>query len=165
MLHDVAVNFGVIGILIALTGVTARTKRLPVVIRFLSSVILIIALMIYGYFVQPDLMLSEKKWYDHSPALEVLLFALMVLGMGASYFAKQIENRRGLIAKLRATGDNTKPPLEFDPWEFSYPLLISVIMFGVVLERIQESSLTFSSRLISFETGFFWQTILASKNR
>ena len=108
-------------------------------------------------------LLSEKKWYDQSPALEALLFTLMVVGMVASYLAKQIESRRALITKLRAAGDNTMPPIEFDLWEFSYPLLISVITFGVVLDRIQGSNLTLNSVIISFETGFFWQTIISSR--
>jgi hypothetical protein len=105
--------------------------------------------------------LGERRWYQESPAAECLLFVAMLFGMAASYLTKQIERRRIRIEEKRKLSDVSVTPLEFDLWEFSYPMLVSVITFGAILQNIGEKPIDLASMILSFQTGFFWQTVLA----
>lgn len=107
---------------------------------------------------------SHERWYTDSPGRETVLFVFMLFGMIVRYFTKAIEDRRGKISEMKKKGERfRKPRLEFDVWEFSYPLMISVITFGALLSQIGEAAPTLSNMTLSFQTGFFWQTILAAK--
>jgi hypothetical protein len=95
-------------------------------------------------------------WYERSPMKEAIAFSLMLLGMTARYFTKAIEERRA-----KYTADPTKKhSIRFDFWEFSYPLFVSVITFGVLLQQLGSEELNLANLVLSFQTGFFWQTIL-----
>jgi hypothetical protein len=90
----------------------------------------------------------------------------MLLGMAARYVTKAIEERRDKLAKWREGGSTgNRPGLDFDKWEFTYPLLISAITFGTVLSQEKDSGLSVANALLSFQTGFFWQTLLAARLR
>jgi hypothetical protein len=107
---------------------------------------------------------SQQKWYEHSPYLELLFFALMLAGMSARYITKAIESRRDKIAELQKQGGRFKKPrLEFDMWEFSYPLFISVVTYGALLTQLKDHTLSAGNAILSFQNGFFWQTILATR--
>lgn len=49
--------------------------------------------------------------------------------------------------------DTTFP--EFDIWDFSLPLLVSVITFGSLLSQIENEALTLDNTIISFSSWFF----------
>jgi hypothetical protein len=57
---------------------------------------------------------SDEKWYQKSPLAGVLLFAIMIAGMAASYLSKQIEKRREVIDIKHKGGDKSPAPLDFD---------------------------------------------------
>ena len=81
--------------------------------------------------------------------------------MFARYITKAIEIRQEKIAILKKDNEEfVKPKLEFDIWEFSYPLFISLITFSVVLQQTSADSVTMTNIILSFQTGFVWQTIL-----
>jgi len=85
----------------------------------------------------------------------------MVLGMMVRYFAYAIEQRRDRIAELRRTSQaDPQVRLQFDLWEFSYPLLFSVVTFGGLLGQVKDGDLTVANVMLSFQSGFFWQTLL-----
>ncbi|MCI0559151.1 MAG: hypothetical protein MN733_11695 [Nitrososphaera sp.] len=96
-----------------------------------------------------------------SPYREFLLFLLMLAGMAARYFTHAIEDRRARIAELRSVGDETPVKLRFDIWEFVYPIFVSIITFGALLPQVDGEKLSFANLVVSFQTGFFWQTLLA----
>ena len=66
--------------------------------------------------------------------------------MAASYLTKQIEQRRNRIEEKRKLADTSSTPLEFDIWEFTYPMLVSVITFGIILQSIGEKAVDSSVR-------------------
>jgi hypothetical protein len=132
--------------------------RLPICIIILFSCILTI------YFYIPEKTLGDLFWYDQRPYNEIILFVMMLFGMAARYITKSIEQRRKEIVKLKKSGRKfDKPGLEFDMWEFSYPLFISVITFGTLLPQIDNTRLTLTNAILGFQTGFFWQTLLTKK--
>jgi hypothetical protein len=100
--------------------------------------------------------LGKGGWFQESPIRESVLFAAMLFGMAASYLTKQIEQRRNRIEEKRKTSDTSATPLEFDLWEFTYPMLVSVITFGAILQSIGESAADLPSAILSFQTGFFF---------
>jgi hypothetical protein len=88
----------------------------------------------------------------------------MLVGMAIRYVTKAIEERRERIAAWKESGKlGGAPGLEFDRWEFVYPMLLSAITFGSLLPQIKSDELTLETTLLAFQTGFFWQTLLASK--
>ena len=46
-----------------------------------------------------------------------------------------------------------KPSIEFDAWEFSYPLFVSVITFGTLLSQLEGNVLNVANIVLSFQTG------------
>jgi hypothetical protein len=104
---------------------------------------------------------TSPAWYDNSPAREFLLFAIMLCGMGARVLSAAIEARRAKtkeMAKKKIPSQSV--PLELDPWESAYPLLFAVMTFGALLAQVGAETLTITTVVLAFQTGFFWQTIL-----
>jgi hypothetical protein len=124
----------------------------------------ILVLFAFVYFDSVSAELGPPlPWYDNTPVREIILFVVMLLGTVARYITKAIEERRTKILALRETGKPfEKPGLEWDTWEFSYPLFVSIVTFGALLSQVKEPSLSLASIVLGFQTGFFWQTILAS---
>jgi hypothetical protein len=92
----------------------------------------------------------------------VAAYVAMLAGMAASYLNKLIDQRRAKIAQLRANGAVAKPGLDFDAWDFVQPFLVSLITFGALVARTVAAD-TLTNILLGFETGFFWQSVLAGK--
>jgi hypothetical protein len=69
-----------------------------------------------------------------------------------------------MVVKWKDAGrQGNSPGLEFDMWEFAYPMLLSAITFSSLLPQLKGDGLTLENTLLGFQTGFFWQTLLASK--
>ena len=116
------------------------------------------------YVARTPVLLSDSAWYDRSPFKEMSLFLTMILGMACRYVTSAIEERRERIKKLREAGKLfRKPRLEFDAWEFSYPLFVSVVTFGFLLKQVGSDQLSTLNLILSFQNGFFWQTLLQAQ--
>jgi hypothetical protein len=95
-----------------------------------------------------------------SPYLaDIVLFVVLILGMSAKYLWDLIEIRSDRNSK-RSPGQPTVG-LGFDFWDFVKPMLVSVIVFGAVMNEKHE--LTRIAVLASFQNGFFWQTVFKKK--
>lgn len=134
--------------------------------KFIYWPILILLLVSFGlilYTTKSGQFLDQQRWYNKSPYFQIMLFIFMVMGMFSQYFYNAILERRRKIAKQNEnnrTRKRKKPRIEFDIWEFSLPMFISVITFGSLLSQIEDERLTISNVILSYQTGFFWQTIL-----
>ena len=107
---------------------------------------------------------QPAQWYERTPAREVLFLVFMLLGIAARSLSKAIEERRAQITRLRESGGPlAKPKLEMDVWEFAYPMLFAVITYGALLGQIGASAVTFQTMVLSFQNGFFWQTLLRTR--
>ncbi|MGA3049642.1 MAG: hypothetical protein ABSD67_23760 [Terracidiphilus sp.] len=110
--------------------------------------------------------LGTEHWYKESPIPESCFFFLMLVGMASRYFTRAIEVRRERIVAVKKRGGAfDKPGLEFDAWEFSYPLFLSVVTFGALLTQIKDDGISIRNMILSFQTGFFWQTLLVIKQQ
>ena len=153
-------TFLIYGLLAAAALWFGANPRLPRAARFVLVVAVVALAVVVIYVIGDKTFLGDEPWYRRSPYEEALLFLLMVLGMVARYLTSAIEERRRKLA-ARKTKPRRKPGIDFDIWEFSYPLLVSVITFGLLLQQIGEEGLALTNSILSFQTGFFWQTLLA----
>jgi cytochrome c biogenesis factor len=127
----------------------------------LAAVIGAFLLMRYSYLTMGE---AEPNWYAQAPYREIALFLLMVLGMCARNLTLAIEARRAKIEQLQRTaGPFEKPKLDIDGWEFAYPLFASVVTYGAVLSQTHDEVLTVTNVVLSFQMGFFWQTVLEQR--
>jgi hypothetical protein len=156
--------YAISGTLVSLLAWTLERRRWKTWNRTLGVAILFIVLGLVVFKQLGPATLGNEKWYEATPYVEGLFFGLMLLGMIARYLTKAIEYRREKIDDLRKAGGKiVKPPLEFDLWEFSYPLFISIVTFGALLSQLVDRRLSIANAVLSFQTGFFWQTLLAAK--
>jgi hypothetical protein len=157
-------TFVVSGILISLVIWVVQRHQWKMSIRLLSAAATLVVLGAFVYLQGGPATLGAEKWYETSPYLELFFFLLMLTGMAARYVTKAIEIRRDKIAELQKQGvPVVKPKLEFDIWEFSYPLFVSVVTYGALLSQLKDHTFSVSNATLSFQTGFFWQTVLAAK--
>ncbi|TBG75765.1 hypothetical protein ELG69_27255 (plasmid) [Rhizobium leguminosarum] len=167
-MFDSVIVFAVISILSALTiwctvifVTSLKAARTAAIVKNGLLALLTAALLVSaGVIIAPPLMLSDDPWYAEHPWVEVWLFLAMSCGMLASYFKIQIEERRAIAAAKALRGDVTYTPLRIDKWDMLYPFLVSVITFGAVLQATGKDTLDVTQLIVSFQTGFFWQTVL-----
>jgi hypothetical protein len=169
-MYDTALQFVIYGSLLSTAAYlvqrmvrASRQTNRSVMFPILGLILVILFFVLFAYMNAPPLTLGDTLWYNQSPATELWLFMVMVIGMAASYLTKQIDGRRILIAEKAKSGDRSFTPLEFDFWEFINPMLVSVITFGAVLQALGGKELDLASIILSFQTGFFWQTVLAKR--
>jgi hypothetical protein len=126
---------------------------------FRTTAVLVVTAIAFsiGWLLWPNVVLrsTQPSLWDRSPWKELLLFLTMLAGMSARYLWELIETRRARNA-AREAGE-PKHGLDFDWWDFLQPLCISVIVFALVLQGVQD--LGPASLLFSFQNGFFWQTV------
>lgn len=153
------------GVVLSVALWAAQRSTWSVWMRVVLVLLLLAVASVYVYLATPNLITlgPEAAWYNVTPIREALLFLIMLTGMAARYFTQEIEARRVRMEQARRKGIDAKPGLEFDIWEFAYPLFFSVVTFGALLSQIKETTLSLASLILSFQTGFFWQTLLVVK--
>jgi hypothetical protein len=157
-------SFGIVGLTAcALAALFATLRWGGSTPRWILTVTLLIAaaLLLAFTLVRPGMTLDEPPaWYDRSPQREIILFVLMLAGMAARFVTRAIEERRARIKEAASAGKRGRVAIHFDGWELVYPMMVSVVTFGVLLAQIGSEHLTVANAVIGFQTGFFWQTIL-----
>lgn len=94
---------------------------------------------------------SALSGQDVVPWVGLVYFLSMVLGMFAHSTWDAISKRR-----------NGQPP-SFDKWLYLRPALVAPIIFIAVLKLVGGNSFDFAALLLSFQNGFFWQTVLSKR--
>ena len=151
----------VLGVFVALSIWIIQTTRFGWKTKAIALIVLSLVFIGFASLIQPESFLGNTAWYNRTPYKEICFLVLMLLGMVVRYFAYAIEQRRDRIAQLRKGGEpDSKLSLQFDVWEFSYPLLFSVVTFGGLLGQVKDGNLTVANVMLSFQSGFFWQTLL-----
>src|ERR1700730_11649564 len=103
------------------------------------------------------LKLGREEWFDRSPFRELILFVLMILGMAARVVSLAIEHQRG--------HDDVAAKPVMSGWDLVYALLFALPAFGALLSQIAAESLTVANVVLSFQTGFLWQTIFKTGDK
>jgi len=96
--------------------------------------------------------LGNDSWFEQSPIREMILFAFLLFGMMTRVLSLAIEERKG-------AGEQSSN-LKLSRWDFVYPMLFAVPTFGGLLSQVGVQALSLTNIVLSFQTGFFWQTIL-----
>jgi hypothetical protein len=152
------------GLLVSLLVGIIGTARLSWPVKLAIAVAVLIGASIGTFLFFWDTIVTlggPRLWYESTPYRELLLFLAMVLGMAARYLTRAIEERRRKIQEAATKAQTERVPLELDLWEFIYPMLVSVITFGALLHQLDSERLTLANVILSFQTGFFWQTLLS----
>jgi hypothetical protein len=151
----------VLGVFVSVCIWIVQTRKLGSKTKTITLIVSCSAFAGFVLLVESQAFLGNTVWYNRSPYKEICFLLLMLLGMVVRYFAYAIEQRRGQVAQLRKAGElHPKLGLQFDAWEFSYPLLFSVVTFGGLLGQVKDGDLTVANAMLSFQSGFFWQTLL-----
>lgn len=159
-------NLLVAGVLVSGLIWLYQRNKLGRWIRGVLGIVLLALGAAWIYISQGPITLGEANWYDRSPWQELIVLVLMLAGMVARYLTQAIEARRQRIEELAKTGKRfTKPKLEFDVWEFSYPFLVSIITYGALIAQMNDARMSVAVVTLSFQFGFFWQTILGTKQK
>jgi hypothetical protein len=151
------------GIAAALAGWLVRLLA-PRQHKTLLSLLAALAALTGTFFLwrQPTVLGPTSLW-EQPPYRELALFAAMICGMAIRFLTSAIKLRRPELEKWRKAGRRgAKPAISFDTWEFIYPLLFSAVTFGALLTQVKSEALSLEKLLLSFQTGFFWQTLLAT---
>ena len=101
------------------------------------------------------LLRADLSWYETSPYKEGVALFFMIAGMAGKYVFDVIEKRR----KRKAEGHNVAD-IEFDQWDFFQPYIVAFAVFGLFWKSYGYEALDVGWLVISFQNGFFWQTIL-----
>jgi hypothetical protein len=153
--------FVIVGLVLSAGIAIVIQRRGPVVLR-LSAAVALCALLYVLLTLEVHTLGNEPPWYQSSPMKEIIYFLVMVLGMFARLLSVAIEKRREKNAERASILSNTRS-LDIDIWESIYPLLFSVITFGALLGQIGDAQLGVATVVLSFQTGFFWQTIIKNQ--
>lgn len=179
--------FGMYGLLLIGMVYVIRRETWTLPVRSIIGVILMILFILIAYLDKSQIFLDNQPFYNQNPYRNLIFYALMLFGMFSAYLRKSIEERRIKVSMLeeekkreqkkqkkdgekdRVTSTEEslkKPSIEFDRWEIIYPLLFSIPTFGALYELIKPANgdyLTVANVVISFQTGFFWQTLHSMK--
>lgn len=162
------VPFLTYGLVLALMIWIVQRKTINLIFRILIPMVIFLILFLVFYLFKP-VFLGDEVWYNQTPYIETIFFFLMLFGMASRYLTKSIEDRREKILRSKEKNKSIQEiqaiKLEFDLWEFSYPFFFSVITFGLLLKQIDIAEITTSNVILSFQTGFFWQTVLKKEIR
>ncbi len=131
------------------------TRRVSILWRASGVAGLIALLAFFVWVLEVPLRAAGQPWYETPPYKQGVALGFMVLGMAGKYLFDVIEARR----QKKAQG-HTNPKLEFDRWDFFQPFIISFMVFGAFWNVHGHEALSISCLVISFQNGFFWQTIL-----
>jgi uncharacterized membrane protein YhdT len=143
--------FSIIGIVGLIVLLIAHALKIRWMYAVLMAVV-VTALIAIAFRAAGPAKLGPERWFNVSPIRETLLFVLMVFGMVARVVSEAIERQRN-TAGVAVTPQVSR-------WDFVYPLLVSVPTFGALLSQTSGDTLTTPIVVLSFQTGFFWQTVL-----
>lgn len=136
-------------------------SHISTVVKMILLTMLALVAVVLVYWTSPQRHLGVFAWYQQTPWREGILFSLMLAGMTSRVLAVAIETRRRRIHH-NANGANR---LGVDIWDLFYPLLFSAMTFGVVLANVGDRVLDWSTVILAYQNGFFWQTILKSHSK
>ena len=128
----------------------------------LSRIFTLLVAAFVGFLVWCALLLVERLLSVHfltqegapaetSPWTALSYFVAMVAGMLAQTVWDALQKRQ----------PNQAPT--FDKWEFVKPGLVAPIVFIAVYQTISDPAFKVMTLLFAFQNGFFWQTVLKSR--
>lgn len=120
---------------------------------FLLVILFIFAFKIFG--ITPPVRGEGEDWYQIAPWKHLILFLVMFLGMITNYLFEFIQTR------IKAKESKGKIKLPQFIWEkMVLPLVVAGILFSYFWGQHSGEAMGLTVIFISYQNGFFWQTIL-----
>lgn len=129
-------------------------KDFSLIWRLILVILLILFFIFLMWLFKVDTR-SASIWFNNSPYKQLIALFFILLGMSAKVIFNGIEER-----KKKISNGIKNPPVKIDKWDFFKPFIVSFIVFGVFWNKYGHEILTLNYLIISFQNGFFWQTIL-----
>ena len=162
--RNLMLSFIILGFIVALGIWTYERTIWNWLIRLALLFCISILFVLTAYMFRPVRFLNDMPWYDTSHYREIIFFLVMLTGMVSSTLSRAIKDRRQEIARLKKSGSQFETPgLVIDRWDLLHPFLFSLVTFGGLLSQIEDQLFSLASVTLSFQTGFFWQTVLKGK--
>ena len=149
--------FWLLGINVAVFATLSIKKKLAIKVFILLFLFLTFTFL--SLLLQNDLRFrgGQPIWYENSPWKQLVLFSVMLLGMLTNTIYDLLKTR--INSKLSNDGGKVKHQFIWE--QFLLPLTISGILFGYIWGNHSNESLDTSTILLSYQNGFFWQTIIS----
>ena len=131
------------------------TAKIPWLLRFLVALAITAVTWFVFYVLDVTVRAVNIPWYEDTPWKQLIALFLTMFGMADKYLFDVIKDR-----KQSKSIEKLPLPLKFDIWEFIQPFLVSFIVFGAFWNMHGDEELKVTWLVISFQNGFFWQTVL-----
>ncbi len=133
------------------------TRRINLFLKF-GLLLLLVFLGVFSFMILipgPPTRGPEDHWYEIAPWKHFILFVSMVLGMITNYLFEYVQAR----VKAKESDGQTQMPKFI--WEkLVLPLIIAGMVFGYFWGQHGTEAMGFTVGFISYQNGYFWQTIL-----
>jgi len=143
--------------LVFLLVVFIITRKMHWALRILLILLLVIlSVFVFTIFgITPPVRGEGEAWYQITPWKHIILFIVMLVGMITNYLFELLQAR----IKAKESEGKLQPPKFI--WEkLVLPLIIAGILFGYFWGQHSNEPMGMAVIFISYQNGFFWQTIL-----
>ncbi|MBN2092727.1 hypothetical protein JW964_24105 [candidate division KSB1 bacterium] len=124
-------------------------------ILLLFFLVILSGFFLLAFDIAPPVRGEEECWHQIAPWKHIILLIVMLLGMITNYFFEFLQAR----IKAKESAGQAKLPKFI--WEkLVLPLLIAGILFGYFWGQHGKEPMGLAIIFISYQNGFFWQTIL-----
>ncbi len=105
---------------------------------------------------------ARVNWYENPYSKVSILALFMILGMVTNYTYDYLQARiRAKDAAAQGRGKAKLPPFIWE--KFLSPIIVSGLVFAVIWKAVGAEKLALTTILVSYQNGFFWQTLLSEK--
>jgi len=146
--------WGIALIILLLTFILTQESNviIKIVLLLLLAVLVSIAFLIWA---GPPVRSPDQSWYEIAPWRQILLITTTLFGMVSNYLLEYFQ------ARIKAKESKGKVKMPKFVWEkIALPFIIAILVFGYFWEQHGKEPMNFAIMLISFQNGFFWQTVL-----
>ena len=143
--------------IVFLTVTFILSRKLNGFIKAVSTTLMVLmAIALYQFFSTTPIVRSpDQSWYEITPWKQITLIVGTLFGMIINYLLEYFQ------ARIRAKESEKKQKMPKFIWEkIALPFIVAVLVFGYFWEQHGKEPISVSILLISFQNGFFWQTVL-----
>jgi len=100
---------------------------------------------------------EELPWYNKTPYKQLLTFVILLLGIISKHILDTLKaNDKEIVNQNKRKYNIFRRLVKL----FLKPFIASVIVFSIFWQAHGNEQLTFNYLIISFQNGFFWQTLI-----
>lgn len=96
----------------------------------------------------------DQSWYEITPWKQIVLVISTLFGMISNYLLEYFQAR----IDTKKSGGKRMPKFIWE--KIALPFIVAILVFGYFWEQHGKEPINVRIMLISFQNGFFWQTVL-----